>query len=104
MRSEDYREGFQDGWETAYARMEGVAVSMTRIRGMGQEPSDIGERATRARAKRRIPKQSPKQKLLTQMTKKKCDKYKKGRGKKTYVQIRAEVSRSQAFKKKAKRL
>jgi hypothetical protein len=48
--------------------------------------------------------QTPKQKLLTKMTKKKWDRYKKGRGKKTYVQIRAEVSRSQAFKKAARRL
>ena len=49
-------------------------------------------------------KQSPKQKLLTQMTKKKWDKYKKGSGKKTYLEIRAQVSRSQEFKKKSKRL
>lgn len=103
MRNEDYREGFQDGWETAYARMEGVAVSTTRIRGMGQEPSDIGERAKRARATRKV-KQSPKQKLLTKMTKVKWDKYKKGSGKKTYVEIRGEVSRSQKYKKACKRL
>lgn len=55
------------------------------------------------KAKRKV-KQTKKQKLLTQMTKKKWDKYKKGRGKKTYVEIRAEVSRSQAYKKACKRL
>ena len=48
--------------------------------------------------------QSPKQKLLKQMTDKKWKVYKKGSGKKTYIQIRGEVSRSQAYKKKAKRL
>ena len=49
-------------------------------------------------------KASPKMVLLTKMTKIKWDKYKKGKGKKTYVEIRAEVSRSQAYKKKAKGL
>ena len=58
---------------------------------------------TTSKRKRKV-KQSPKQKLLTKMTKAKWNKYKKGKGKKTYVQIRAEVSRSQAFKRKAKRL
>ena len=101
--SEDYRMGFRDGYETAYARMEGVAVSTSRIRTMGLEPSDIGERAKRAKAKRKV-KQSPKQKLLTKMTKVKWNKYKKGSGKKTYVEIRGEVSRSQKYKKACKRL
>jgi len=41
---------------------------------------------------------------LTKMSKTKWDRYKKGKGKKTYVEIRAEVSRSQAFKKAARRL
>jgi hypothetical protein len=54
--------------------------------------------------KKRKRRQSGKQKLLTQMTKKKWDKYKKTSGKKTYVQIRAMVSRSQEYKRKAKKL
>lgn len=58
----------------------------------------------RPKKTKRNVKQSAKQKLLTQMTKKKWDRYKKGRGKKTYVEIRGEVSRSQAYKKAAKRL
>ena len=62
-----------------------------------------GRKPKRSKAKRKV-KQSPKQQLLTKMTAAKWNKYKKGRGKKTYVEIRAEVSRSQAFKKKAKRL
>lgn len=53
---------------------------------------------------KRKQRQTPKQKLLTKMSKKKWDKYKKGSGKKTYVTIRAEVARSQAFKRAAKRL
>ena len=50
------------------------------------------------------PKLSPRQKLLTQMTKTKWAKYKRGSGKKTYVDIRAQVSRSAEYKRKAKRL
>ena len=55
------------------------------------------------KTKRKV-KQSPKQKLLTKMTKVKWNKYKKGSGKKTYVEIRGEVSRSQKYKKACKRL
>ena len=91
--NDDYRMGFRDGM--AYQR------ELSSDRGFS-ETIAFEERITKK--KRARPKQSPKQKLLTQMTKKKWDKYKKGRGRKTYVQIRAEVSRSQAFKKKAKRL
>lgn len=61
-------------------------------------------RATENKKKKRKVTRSKKMKLLDSMTKKKWDKYKKGRGRKTYVQIRAEVSRSQLFKKKSKRL
>lgn len=49
-------------------------------------------------------KQSGKAQLLTKMTAPVWEKYKKGRGTKTYVQIRAQVSRSQAYKRKAKKL
>ena len=67
--------------------------------------SNAQKRLDRATSKRkRKVKQSPKQKLLTKMSQAKWNKYKKGKGKKTYVQIRAEVSRSQLFKRKAKRL
>ena len=38
------------------------------------------------------------------MAAEKWDKYKKGKGKKTYVKIRSEVSRSIKFKKAVKRL
>ena len=49
-------------------------------------------------------KRSSKAKLLDKMTKPVWDKYKKGRGKKTYVQIRAQVARSQKYKRAVKRL
>jgi len=53
-----------------------------------------------SKPKRKRP-QSKKQKLLKTMTDKKWRSYK---GKKTWVQIRAQVSRSQVYKKKARRL
>jgi hypothetical protein len=84
-----YREGFADGLASALD----AGVSETRV--------------VQAKAfvqKKRKRRQSGKQKLLTQMTKKKWDKYKKTSGKKTYVQIRAMVSRSQEYKRKAKKL
>ena len=57
----------------------------------------------RPMSKRKV-KRSPKAKLVDKMTKPIWDKYKKGRGKKTYVQIRAQVSRSQKYKRAVKRL
>jgi hypothetical protein len=54
----------------------------------------------RRKPKRKRPA-SKKQKLLKTMTDKKWKTYK---GKKTWIQIRAQVSRSQAYKKKARRL
>ena len=112
--NENYRKGFADGYKAAYMEyVSGPQGFLTPTAGMTiQVPPEIEEnfdfkpaKKPRRKVKRyRKPPQIPKQKLLTQMTKKKWDKYKKGKGKKTYVQIRAEVSRSQAFKKKAKRL
>lgn len=98
--NDDYRKGFEEGWKSGieYASTFNPVSSAYR-------PMREGETMPfpKNRPKRKV-KQTPKQKLLTQMTKKKWDKYKKGRGKKTYVEIRAEVSRSQAYKKACKRL
>lgn len=91
-----YREGFSDGFRAGLEQ----AANPTPSRVM---PGVRSMQKLDKQTKRKV-KQSPKQKLLTQMTKKKWDKYKKGRGKKTYVEIRAEVSRSLAFKKKARGL
>tara|TARA_Y100000401_G_scaffold114272_1_gene116094 strand:- start:549 stop:851 length:303 start_codon:yes stop_codon:yes gene_type:complete len=98
----DYAKGFRDGWFSAYEEMGYDYRSMGERGFLPQTSEGLLIKETR-KPKRKV-KQSKKQKLLTQMTKKKWDKYKKGRGKKTYVEIRAEVSRSQAFKKAAKRL
>jgi len=93
---ESYSQGFADG--VAFAREQlGITqrdISLSNIRG---EPLTI-------MPKKRKRRQSPKQKLLTEMTNKKWTQYKKGNGKKTYVQIRAMVSRSQEYKRKAKKL
>jgi len=56
------------------------------------------KRATKKRAK------SKKVRVLDEMAKKAWDKYKKGSGKKSYVDIRAQVSRSRDYKKKVKNL
>jgi len=90
--SEGYREGYADGM--AFARRE-----------MEREDRDFLSGST-SRAPRRKPKRkkSKKVKILDEMAKKQWSKYKKGSGKKTYIQIRAQVSRSQAYKKKVKNL
>jgi hypothetical protein len=85
-----YDEGFRDGFSVARNKFQGRHVRKSNPR-----PE------TAPKKKRR---QSPKQKLLTQLTDKKWKQYRKGSGKKTYIAIRAQVSRSQDYKRKAKRL
>ena len=101
----DYRQGFRDGFTSGYehclvdqgkAPKFDVIVSEEEFRRKGGLPQRKGP-------KRKV-KQTPKQKLLTKMAKAKWNKYKKGSGKKSYVEIRAQVSRSQEFKRKSKRL
>ena len=96
MPSQDFKDGFMMGWSAAL----GGTYSEGMMGSLSEAKMDVG---IRKKAKRKI-KQTPKQKLLTQMTAKKWNKYKKGSGKKTYVEIRAQVSRTQEFKRKAKRL
>ena len=102
--SQEWERGFAAGYAEAHRQFGRGGLNKGGLVEYASSFSDafVDERFQK-KPKRKV-KQSPKQKLLTQMTKKKWDKYKKGRGRKTYVQIRAEVSRSQAFKKKAKRL
>jgi hypothetical protein len=104
MRKE-WERGFAAGYAEAHRQFGEGGLSKGGLIEYAASFSDEGfvDERFQKKPKRKV-KQSPKQKLLTQMTKKKWDKYKKGRGRKTYVQIRSEVSRSQAFKKKAKRL
>lgn len=56
--------------------------------------------------KRRKRKRSPKQKLLDDMANKKYQAYKKKspKGKKTYIDIRSQVSRSREYKRRANKL
>lgn len=100
----EYRQGFRDGFKLAMMQAKEEPFLGFDISEVARQLDKVAKYRGTKRKVRQSPKQSPKQKLLTQMTKKKWDKYKKGRGKKTYVEIRGEVSRSQAFKKKAKRL
>ena len=92
---EQYKQGYRDGYREAKADMQDFGAFVEKFEEI---------KLPKKRPGRKKSSQTPKQKLLTKMTKKKWDKYKKGRGRKTYVEIRAEVSRSQAFKKAAKRL
>ena len=90
----DYRTGYRDGYKDALhdARRDLGKDFDSRPRKFAL---DLGEKPKRKRP------QSKKQKLLKTMTDKKWRSYK---GKKTWVQIRAQVSRSQVYKKKARRL
>jgi len=91
---EDRYEGYQEGYADGYAAGLREAARSTI-------PSVQYSKMVQKKTKR---KQSGKAKLLTSMTAPVWKKYKKGSGKKTYVQVRAQVSRSQAYKRKANKL
>jgi hypothetical protein len=88
---EGYRKGFRDGYREAQKDMSAF-------------PEFVREPPSKRMTSGRKRKQSPKQKLLTAMTRKKWVTYSKGSGRKTYVEIRSQVSRSKAYKLKAKKL
>jgi len=95
--NEDYDKGYKDGLTAGF----NIAMSGAR------EPMSIRQRSTGLQSvskKSTSRKQSKKQKLLTSMTAKKWKSYSKGSGRKTYVEIRSQVSRSNAYKSKAKKL
>tara|TARA_R110002074_G_scaffold97706_4_gene212039 strand:+ start:1020 stop:1340 length:321 start_codon:yes stop_codon:yes gene_type:complete len=101
--SSEYERGFIAGWRSRTEDLYGTDPSLQ------PDPDSRGFLKTRAtlaqfgaKPKRKKP-QTGKAKLLTTMTKKKWDKYKKGNGKKTYVEIRALVSKSQDYKRACKR-
>ena len=93
---ESWELGYQAGFKTSI-EMSGPKSKMSEV----QMPTF--KKQTLRKQNRKFTN-SPKQKLLSEMTNKKWNVYKKGSGKKTWIQIRGEVSRSQAYKKKAKRL
>lgn len=90
---------WQEGYDAGFAAGRRTTRSQTRDAYYGEMRREVRE----AGPKKRKRPQTGKAKLLTTMTKKKWDKYKKGSGKKTYVDIRAQVSKSQDYKKACKR-
>ena len=100
--NEDYFKGYKDGYrEGLTEKLEKISewmpvVSESEFRSKGGLP--------KKKPSNRKRNQSKKQKLLTSMTAKKWKTYSKGSGRKTYVEIRSQVSRSKAYKSKAKKL
>jgi hypothetical protein len=93
-----------DEWERGFGAGYAHGLNEAR-RDIGSSFGEtVPERLEKIRKTKRKRRQSPKQKLLTQLTNKKWKQYRKGSGKKTYIEIRAQVSRSQDYKRKAKRL
>jgi len=93
--TDDWQEGYEAGYSSGY---EAASRRFTESRSTEARSA----RAFGQPAKRPKRKQSGKQKILTSMAKKAWDKYKKGNGKKSYIDIRATVSKSQAYKKATK--
>jgi len=95
-------------WEDGYDHGFAAGVRMGRKypdepRRMSQRDSmgNTGYTPIKPKPKR---KQSGKAKILTDMTRPVWNKYKKGNGKKTYFDIRSQVRRSNAYRKKVKNL
>jgi len=90
--TDDWQEGYDAGYYSGF--QAGVAK--------GSPPRSLrNAEAFKQPSKRKVP-QKGKAKVLTDMTAPVWAKYKKGRGKKTYVTIRGEVSRSLKYRKKVK--
>lgn len=92
----EWERGFAAGFNAALQRPEDFPLRIASMKG------SLDASSVKMFTKKKKRKQSGKQKILTQMAKKAWDKYKKGNGKKSYIDIRAQVSRSQAYKKKTK--
>jgi hypothetical protein len=104
-RNPDWQEGYDTGYASGYeACLRIVQASEQRQR----EPMPIAPYGTYSymgqKGSKPKRKQSKKQKILNEMAGVKWRKYKKGSGKKTYFDIRAEVTRSAIYKKKVKNL
>tara|TARA_R110000824_G_scaffold44420_1_gene129271 strand:+ start:701 stop:1042 length:342 start_codon:yes stop_codon:yes gene_type:complete len=102
--NEDFQEGYDAGYETGYfdGMKRAREQSMNNPSGMAMRMR-TSSRSMPGQKPKRKRKQSGKAALLTKMTAPKWAKYKKGNGKKTYVDIRAQVSRSQDYKRACKR-
>jgi len=103
--TDEWERGYAAGWSAALSAQYYGAThdELSRIRDVDEAKAFRRQQLTGPSPKRKR-RQSPKQKLLKTMTDAKWKKYKRGSGKKTWVQIRAEVSRSQLYKKKARRM
>jgi len=106
---ESYLAGYRAGYSEGIFFMTVRSQKGKPLQLSGSEQREIDDliRAERQAfniQKKRKRKRSPKQKILDTMTQAKWKQYKKGKGKKTYLQIRAEVSRSQAYKRKTKNM
>ena len=99
MSKSDYSEGFSAGFAAAYE----ILMKQPYDFEANVAPSP-GRPLGSKKSYRKGRKQTGKAKILTAMTAPVWKKYKKGSGRKTYVQIRAQVSRSQAYKRKVKNL
>ena len=97
--SKDWMDGFSAGYREAQEAYKDTRASMSDSAFLRGERFDQGWQPKKPKRK-----QSGKAKILTAMTAPVWKKYKKGSGKKTYVQIRAQVSRSQAYKRKVRNL
>jgi hypothetical protein len=90
----DWEDGYDQGF-AAGVRMGRKYPHLARI-----TPDE--KRATPPIKPKPKRKQSGKAAILTKMTKPVWEKYKKGRGKKTYVDIRSEVSKTNKYKRATK--
>jgi len=104
MPTREWIEGFAAGFSAGQMHGQDSSVVATDYFNLSPAQRSVQRGTAAMRLANRKPKrkQSGKQKILTQMAKKAWDKYKKGNGKKSYIDIRAQVSRSASYKKKTK--
>ena len=98
-----YQRGFAHGYQTCISQYGDWDMTADEAYDRGKElaPQMRSDRPRRKKAKR---KKSKKMQILDNLAAKAWKKYKKGSGKKTYIEIRAQVSRSRDYKKKVKNL
>ena len=97
----DYEQGYREGY--AAGLKKGITVA-AETSAPSYKPEREYMQFTPGSKPKRKRRQSKKQRLLSDMAGKAWARYKKGNGKKTYIQIRAQVSRSAEYKRKAKKL
>ena len=100
--NDDWQEGYDAGYDTGYFEGMKRGREQRMNRATSRSASRVMNNPFVVKPKQKRP-QKGKAKLLTTMTKKKWDKYKRGNGKKTYVEIRAQVSKTQDYKRACKR-